>query len=289
MSNVLTHRFVSAIADSGDATLVQPSNWNDGHKFTGGVHGSVLMRDTSDASFGASWALGPAAVATITTTGTINDYALGSVGRLRVNNATLTTITGIAAGADGQQLEIIAVGAGNVTITDQAAGSTAANRIITGLSDSLTLTAGLGIARLEYDASSSRWRTLSFSGAAWQQVAYASGNFTATGGGTWTVDSGDQIVFEYIKANRQCTVNLTLDTTSISGTVTRLNIATPVTAAKRGNCLAQIYDNSGSVSIAAECAILAGGSSIAINKLDNSALAASTNLTYIRASITFEY
>lgn len=55
MSNLLVHPFVSAKSDTADATLVQPSNWNDGHKFTGGSHGNVLMRDTSDTTYGASW------------------------------------------------------------------------------------------------------------------------------------------------------------------------------------------------------------------------------------------
>jgi hypothetical protein len=55
MSNLLVHPFASAKSDTADATLVQPSNWNDGHKFTGGAHGNVMMRDTSDTTYGASW------------------------------------------------------------------------------------------------------------------------------------------------------------------------------------------------------------------------------------------
>jgi hypothetical protein len=55
MSNVLTHRFVSAKLDGADLTQVQPSAWNDGHKFSGGATGQVLTRDTSDPTFGATW------------------------------------------------------------------------------------------------------------------------------------------------------------------------------------------------------------------------------------------
>ncbi len=121
----------------------------------------------------------------------------------------------------------------------------------------------------------------------WVSVAHAGGNFTAGGGGSWTVASGDQIVFQYIKIGRLCTINIVLDTTSVSGTVTSLAIASPVTAAKPANVLATLYNNSSSTAIAAVCAI--SGASISVLKLDGSALAASTDLTYLRLQLTFEW
>lgn len=54
--NTTNHRFRSAKADGPDATQVQPSGWNDGHIYTGGVNGQTLVRDTSDVIFGATWA-----------------------------------------------------------------------------------------------------------------------------------------------------------------------------------------------------------------------------------------
>jgi len=56
MSNVLTHRFTSPKLDGADATQVQPSAWNDGHRFIGGADGDVLTRATADATYGAVWA-----------------------------------------------------------------------------------------------------------------------------------------------------------------------------------------------------------------------------------------
>ncbi len=55
MANVLKHRFASGKADGPDATQVQPSNWNDGHLFSGGNAGDLLTRDPTDASYGAAW------------------------------------------------------------------------------------------------------------------------------------------------------------------------------------------------------------------------------------------
>lgn len=40
---VLTHEFVSAVADGGDATLVRPSNWNASHSIT--ADASVKVTD----------------------------------------------------------------------------------------------------------------------------------------------------------------------------------------------------------------------------------------------------
>jgi hypothetical protein len=59
MSNVLKHRFTSPKLDGPDATQVQPSAWNDGHQFSGGTDGQMLVRATADATFGAAWATVP--------------------------------------------------------------------------------------------------------------------------------------------------------------------------------------------------------------------------------------
>lgn len=55
MANTTTHPFVSAVSDAGDATLLRPSNWNDGHKYSGGSDRDILVRDTSDATYGGAW------------------------------------------------------------------------------------------------------------------------------------------------------------------------------------------------------------------------------------------
>lgn len=56
MSLIAKHVFVSGRATTADAGAVQGArDWDDGHTFTGGNHGSLLVRDTSDATYGASW------------------------------------------------------------------------------------------------------------------------------------------------------------------------------------------------------------------------------------------
>jgi hypothetical protein len=112
-------------------------------------------------------------VQTSSSTGTLNDFALtANAGTLRFSNAALTTITGLSAGYDGQSLTIIATGAGVVALADQNAGSAAANRLIVGLSGTVTIAR----ATLQYDATAARWRVIVFDRGAWNIVTT-----TATG------------------------------------------------------------------------------------------------------------
>lgn len=53
---VAKHRFVSNKADSGDATLIQPSNWNDYIALAGGVNGQFPAYDSTNANYKSKWA-----------------------------------------------------------------------------------------------------------------------------------------------------------------------------------------------------------------------------------------
>lgn len=92
-----------------------------------------------------------------TSTGTVNDYPYASKPPwLRFTNATGPTINGLAAGNDDDEIMITAVG-NTTTIANQAVGSLAANRIITGTGANVTLSTDQ-TARLIYDATTARWR-----------------------------------------------------------------------------------------------------------------------------------
>lgn len=47
MAETVTHAFISAKSDSADTTLVSSSEWNDGHVFSGGANGQVLIYDNT--------------------------------------------------------------------------------------------------------------------------------------------------------------------------------------------------------------------------------------------------
>lgn len=100
-----------------------------------------------------------------TSTGTVNDFALTSgVSVLRLTPASTVTITGIAGGLDGRLLYIEnAGGAGSVILSNESAGSSAANRLYnTAAAATINLSppgaTGTNGALFIYDGTSSRWR-----------------------------------------------------------------------------------------------------------------------------------
>ena len=120
-----------------------PKAPNDGSKFLNGLGAYAV----------------PGTETPVTSVGTVNDLAFSNASTIRMNNATLSTITGLAAGVAGQRVKIVSVGTGQVDLSNQDAGSQAANRLInvvTGIKTSLG--AGHGWAEYEYDATTLRWR-----------------------------------------------------------------------------------------------------------------------------------
>jgi len=105
------------------------------------------------------------ATSTIVTTGTQTALPLPD-GRSELtifaNNATLLTIQGIVAnetqGYDGQRLQIISIGAGDVDLAHQNTGALAAYRLINFVSGTTTLPAGVGQADFVRDNTTGRWR-----------------------------------------------------------------------------------------------------------------------------------
>lgn len=228
-----------------------------------------------------------------TLTGTQNDLAIpAGCTFLRCNNASLLTITGIAAGVDGQILDIVSIGAGVVSFTHQAAGSSAVNRLINiATSAAMSLAAGVGTVRFRYDGNTQRWRMVYHEQGDWLSTTFAAGDFTASGGGTWTVASGDRVAMLYYLRGRQLTVAFQVDATTVSGGPLFLQIGngqwggfTAMTTGIYGS-MGFAFDNLVSspayVRVTAATTIDCGLSSIA-------AWANSTDQTYVRANIAFQ-
>ena len=91
--------------------------------------------------------------------GTANNIDCGAGTTLcRISYGTVT-ITGFAAGTDGQVMDVVYVGSSSLTVTHQGGTSTAANRMILPGAASWTFASGGGL-RLYYDGASSRWRAI---------------------------------------------------------------------------------------------------------------------------------
>lgn len=171
---------------------------------------------------------------TITSTGTQNNVSITTGGIecdvLRCNNASDLTITGIAKPASpakpGKKLLVMSVGAGAVYLPHQSASSTAANRIqgfiTTGIG--APLAPGVGVALLEYDETSDYWRLVVHEQGLGITPAFNAADFGASGGGTWTVGSGDITTMRLYVRGRMVTLMWYITTSQASGSPADLRI-----------------------------------------------------------------
>jgi hypothetical protein len=167
---------------------------------------------------------------TVTATGNIDDLGFSNANIIRMNNASLATIRGLKAGTDGQQVTIVSIGAGQVNLSHQDAGDgTAASRLINTATSGITpLAAGAGKAIYEYDATTARWRLVHHCQGALINIAYSSGDYTASGSGTWTVDAGDVLENFYYLEGGMLHWWLGFNATTVGGTPsTELRVANP--------------------------------------------------------------
>lgn len=121
MADVLKHKFVSAVPNSGDATIVRPSNWNEEHAFATGSDGQPLLRDSAQTDGARFGTLG----AGFGGTG-LTSYAVGDL----IFASAATTLSKLAAVSAGQVLvsggvatapawsAILTLTAGAVTVAD---------------------------------------------------------------------------------------------------------------------------------------------------------------------------
>lgn len=87
-----------------------------------------------------------------------NNYALPVTADIyRFTSSTPVTISGIAAGYDGQSEILINVGSSTITLANNSANSSAGNRFATSWGGNLVLNSG-NMARIVYDSTSAVWR-----------------------------------------------------------------------------------------------------------------------------------
>lgn len=98
-------------------------------------------------------------------TANTNDYAptgLATANTLRLSTDASRDLTGLTGGSDGRLMIVHNVGSNALVLKNESASSTAANRFALGGAD-VTLAANQSVT-LQYDATSSRWRSVSASG-----------------------------------------------------------------------------------------------------------------------------
>lgn len=187
----------------------------------------------------------------LTTTGNIDDLDFGNVELIRMNNASLATIRGLRAGYPGQQVTIVSIGAGQVSLAHQNAGSAATYRLINTVTSGITpLAAGKGVATYSYDITTARWRLIRHEQGAWIDIPYAAGNYSQDAG-TWTVDSADQLELCYYVQGNIMMFDVSVNATSITPVVTQLRVNLPngYTTSKRIDTTVYAVNNGGAAEV----------------------------------------
>lgn len=226
---------------------------------------------------------------TLTLTGNQDNVDFSNADLVRLNNASLLTIRGLAAGVPGQQVTLVSVGAGQVDFANQNSNSNVTNRIICGVTATISLAAGVGRVTLVYDGTTQRWRVVSHQQGAYIAVSYSASNFTASGSMTWTVDSADQATYAYMLTQRMLTIVFVIRSSSVGGTPsTQLKIAIPggFSPARETHNPVAILDNT--TRMAGNASIGAGATAININKIDYSNWSTTTNSTDVQGEIVVE-
>ena len=171
-------------------------------------------------------------VFTTTTTGNIDDLDFANADLIRMNNASLSTIRGLKAGYAGQQVTIVSIGAGLVSMAHQNANSAVGNRLINAITSGVTsLAAGVGTGTYQYDATTVRWRLVAHEQGAYIDIAYSAGNFTAATG-TWTVDVGDLITSAYYTRGQEVYYKLKILSSTTSNITNYVDALLPYTVAR---------------------------------------------------------
>ena len=160
------------------------------------------------------------AEATITTTGTVTALAI-TAPTMRLNNATLLTIQGMAAGFPGQVVDLVSVGAGQVEFVPQSGSATAADRLVNFATIGNTpLAAGTGRASYVYDGTTARWRLRTHEQGAWITPTFNAAEYAALAPMTWTVDAADVSAFGYRLSGKTLRVSFNVNFTTVGGTLT---------------------------------------------------------------------
>lgn len=225
-------------------------------------------------------------VVTSTSTGTLNDFAPGLVGNtiVRMNNATLATITGLSGGFDGQRVILESVGAGQVdeayATSAAGLGSLAQNRLFNLATSGNTSEApGVGVVEYVYDGTSTRWRLVAHEQGDWITPTYNGPDWTASAG-TWTVDAGDVLANRYYLRGRKLDYQISVNATSVSTTpATLLAKAFGFTVNGRVDGYALVSD-AGAAGTPGQSITAAAGTTIPFSKLSGN-WSVATNTTAI--------
>lgn len=188
--------------------------------FTGSVSIVDVPNESDPTESYTRWTIGGASETGVTlsnaSSGTLDDvvtvFNSKPAAMVRFTAGSAVTLRGLAGGSLSRILIVLAAGAGNVTIANEATGSSAENRIVTGTGASVTVPAGAG-AVLAYDSTSTRWRVAGLIGDGGE-----SNTSSNVGGGVELAKAkaGFDLPFRTLVAGSNVTLTQNADTVTIA-------------------------------------------------------------------------
>lgn len=323
----MMHQFVSAKADSGDAQLVRPTNWNAQHKgelYNYVFNGDVEVWAAGTAAAPSGWTLvGASATAAQNLTNFKHglystDLARAGADASLTQRLDLVADQGPATWWRGRSLSfgcwvrcatasrarlVIDDGVGNSASPYHTGGGAFEWLTVTRTIDSgalevtVKLQVDTGNATAQFDGATACLGALptdfvpSVAGlGTWITPVFAAGDFTGNGSMTWTVAAGDVTSYQFCLIGRRMIVNFAIVTSTVGGTPnTELRIKIPLglSAVKPAVAVIRIIDNGGAP---AGGYVLASGTNLLCYR-DLSGTAnwtASTDATQVAGQIEFE-
>lgn len=122
----------------------------------------------------------------------------------------------------------------------------------------------------------------------WQTQTFNAADYSAVGGGTWTVAAGNRLTHRYRTIGKSIQIHVDIEPSTLAGTVTQLNINLPAgilaNTQQGGNSTFALLSGNG---IVLWHVLIDGGNKIVLVKQDQTAFAPDTNF-FVRAAYEFE-
>lgn len=154
----------------------------------------------------------------VTTTGTSNNYAVAQAFEIYWTGASAWTLTGMVPSQDGD-IRVFHNGSSGQSMwfKHQNTGSTTTNRFITDSLNGQIIGPG-GSIGWRYNGTLDRWTILYFNPGAAITPGYSGTDYTANNSMTWTVDSGDVALCQFVQFGRRLFFDFVFSTTTVGGT-----------------------------------------------------------------------
>jgi len=196
--------------------------------------------------------LAPAEMQDYSGNGVVAQFPQTGARTVRLANTALLTIQGIKAGYHGQRLRFINANTSQVDFAFYSASAAVPERLYNFATSAPTSIMPTGSVDYEYDASSTIWRLVAHEQGDGIAVPFSASDFTASGGGTWTVSAGAVVGSRYTLRGKFLHWSVYLSSTTIGGAPTALLIRVPgkflgiaATAWAGVQRVGQIYDAGG--------------------------------------------